>query len=212
MLISHDKKFIFIHIYKTGGTSVMHALQPFARQVPRPMKLLLAVVNRYQIKLPAAIRRVLPYPMHSNAQFLRDALTPEVFDDYFTFAFVRNPWDLQVSLYHYAVKEPWNYHHKEIVALGSFDAYVEWRLKQGQRQQNSFVVDEDGKRIVDFVGKMENIDADFQEICKRIGVEAQLPHINKSAHKPYQDYYTDATRDAIGELCREDIETFGYTF
>lgn len=212
MLISHDHKFVFVHIYKTAGSSIEHTLQPFAEQAPRILKKLQAVAIRFQIPLPDIIKRVMPYPKHINAGKLRAALPPGMFDEYFSFAFVRNPWDLQVSLYHYILKDPWLHQHKEVSELGSFDAYIEWRLQQGQPQQRSFVVDENGDQIVDFIGKLENLEQDFMEICQRIGVQVKLDHINKSIHKPYREYYSDATRDAIAALCKEDIEAFGYTF
>lgn len=136
-----------------------------------------------------------------------------MFDEYFTFAFVRNPWDWQVSMYHYGLATPENHHHQLFKELGGFEAYVDWRMEYGQRTQKSFIADSDGKIMVDFVGRLEHIDDDFAQICKRIGIDAQLTRVNVSERsRDYREYYTPRTRDIIGKLFADDVEAFGYTF
>ncbi len=78
--------------------------------------------------------------------------------------------------------------------------------------QTSCLVDENGKLLVDFVGKFENLDEDFRSICQKVGISARLPHINKSKRTDYRDYYDSETRDLTAQLYAEDIERFGYTF
>ena len=78
----------------------------------------------------------------------------------------------------------------------------------------SMIVDEDGASIVDFVGRFENLQADFAAVCDRIGLHRTgLPHENRSdGRKAYRDYYSEETRDIVARYFKRDIERFGYEF
>ena len=65
---------------------------------------------------------------------------------------------------------------------------------------------------VDFIGKFESINDDFDQIKSIIGIEAELPHLNASKRAGYQSYYDDETRLIVAQWFHEDIEAFGYSF
>lgn len=188
MLISPHKKFIFVHIPKTAGTSIRNSL-----------------VSGLTIQRSKTLR------FHAKAIDIRNSIDCELYNSAFKFTFVRNPWDLQVSLYHYILKRPQHHKHDETKALGCFKNFV-LTSKSPQFTQTSYLVDETGNLIVDFVGRFENIEADFQTVCNNIGVSSKLIHCNKTNHVCYKDYYDADTIKLTGRLFAEDIERFGYVF
>ncbi len=205
MLVSHRHRFIFIHTYKTAGMSVRRVLDPYAEG--RARRWVAKYARRLRLPAPATPR------FHMPAREVRALLSPEVFDSYFTFAFVRNPWDWQVSLYHYMLKATDHYQHELAKSFAGFDAYIRWRVDKEVRLQKAFVTDEDGRMIVDFVGRMECVDEDFAHVCRTVGLPPiRLPHKNRSRHRDYRGYYSDETREMVARAFAEDIDAFGYTF
>ena len=202
MLLSLRHRFIFIHIYKTAGTSLTHALRPYARE-PLPARIL----ERVGLRTPA----IAPLPDHVSARDVREAIPRDLFESCFKFAFVRNPWDWQVSLYHY-MRELRRHPQHHIVAPLSFDEYIEWRVSSDKHLQKDFVTDESGTLLVDFVGRFENLECDAQKVFERIGIRATVPHRNRSFHDDYRTYYSDRSKRLVSDHFAADIEMFGYSF
>ncbi len=208
MLISHSKKFIFIHVYKVAGSSINKALSGYCSYSSRSRNPIKKLKTSLGITPDVHIR---DFQGHVTAAELKDQMDQAVFDRYFKFAFVRNPWDWQVSLYHFALQDPKHPQHSLTQSFGSFEKYIEWRVKEDLHLQKEFVYDSNDNLLLDFVGKMENLQADFDTVCDRIGVKRMnLPHTNKSERKGFEDYYTPYTRDLVREYFQEDIAAFGY--
>ena len=210
MLISYSHRFIFIHIYKVAGTSIRNALRPY--EYDPDVFLPARVLRKLGAHNLVRHHRLQKLNGHARAKEVRAALPAKIFDEFYKFAFARNPWDWQVSLYHFALKDPTHHQHELTKSFGSFDKYVEWRVNKDLRLQKDFVVDERGELIVDFVGRYESLERDFNELCGRLGVSCRLPHLNKTPRKNYTDYYTPQTEAVIAEAFKEDIEFFGYDF
>jgi hypothetical protein len=212
MLYSDENKFIFVHIYKTGGESVVAALRRYCsfyfnnryvnkaiRMLPGPSRALLGWRE-------ALVRR-----QHMTAEQIRNVMPQHLFEQSIRFAFVRNPWDWHVSMYSYATQSKAHPRHEEVIALRSFDNYIRYRCDEGVSLQSSFVFDSSGKKIVNFVGKFENLSADFEQICSDLHIGAKLPHKNASKRKKnWRSYYTDETYELIRRAYDRDIVAFGY--
>jgi len=210
MLISYSRRFIFIHIYKVAGTSIREALKPYSfdPNVFLPTRLL-RMLGAHNVVRHHRLQKL---GGHAHATQVRDALPARFFNEFYKFAFARNPWDWQVSLYNFALKDPTHHQHELTKSLGSFEKYVEWRVNEELRLQKDFVVDERGELIMDFVGRYEALERDFNEVCGRVGVSSRLPHLNKTPRKSYTDYYTSQTAALVAEAYKEDVEFFGYDF
>jgi len=207
MLISKKHHFMFIHIYKNAGTSITIALKPFASSRWE------WVVERVLKKLKISIRfNSQPFPDFVKASEIINAIGSESFKSYFSFAIVRNPWDWQVSLYKFMLKTTSHQQHGLIKNLGSFDKYIRWRCENEVRFQKDFIYSNDGELLVDFVGRFERIDADFEKICSRIGISTSLPKLNVSNTQPYQHFYTNETKELVRRTFSSDVALFGYDF
>jgi hypothetical protein len=205
MLISHKKKFIFIHVYKIAGTSIRAALKPYNHR--RTM------VNRIKSRLNLAPRIFSnDFHPHVRMESLMERLPANIFQTYFKFGFVRNPWDWHVSLYHYMQQTPHHYWHDE-VKKWTFDEYLNQRWEKPGYLQHEFLTDKDGNVKVDFIGRYENLETDFRKICSLLDLpDINLPVKRKSVHRDYRTYYTPETVDIISKHHRKDIELFDYSF
>jgi hypothetical protein len=207
MIISYQKGFIFIHVFKVAGSSIETALDPYAYKITLWERILRKAAR--QLNLPLYYKWH-HFTRHVDAREVKAKLPPAVYDSFFKFAFVRNPWDWLVSGYHYILQNPSHYQHDLVKSFSGFPEFVESQLFD--RTQKYLLTDAEGHLIVDFVGRYENLQADFQQACQIIGITAVLPHTNPSSHRPYRDYYDIETRQRVAEIYGEDIEFFGYTF
>ena len=187
-MISHKHKFIFVHIPKTGGGSIDDILSLDDAEYFTEMK-------RYHWTAK-----------NWNCNF------PNEWDFYFKFTFVRNPWDLRVSSYHYGLKQPGR--HGRNARNKTFEQYIRTYTPYHKafrgKHQSHFL---GNVSEFDFIGRFENLQDDFDIVCDKIEIPMRkLPHIHKTDHTPYWDYYTDETRELIAKLYAKDIETFGYKF
>lgn len=217
MLLSLKYNFLFVHIAKTGGTSVRAALQPLRWRDPwyYPMWLCSKLSGLSGHRLGTK------FPRHSKIVAAKEMLPEELFAGLFKFAFVRNPWDLQVSSFHHIRRE------RPHVMQGheDFESFLAWKLDPERAYQyhidtslelqSDYLVDLHGKVLVDFIGKYERLHEDFQSACERIGIPMPaMPHKRQATDrkKDYRSYYTDATAEMVARHFARDIEILGYGF
>ena len=188
MLLSDSKEFIFFHLYKTAGTSLRHVLKPYC--------------GLHESK-------------HYNVNgYLKNA-DKELYEKYFTFGFVRNPWDWQVSLYHYMLMDTHHFQHKLVSSFKSYEEYLDWRVHEDCKPQYIFFSennDEDSPITLDFMGRFETLHKDVDFLKSKLGLEGELPHYVKSNHAPYKEYYNETTQKMIADAYHKDVNYFNYTF
>jgi chondroitin 4-sulfotransferase 11 len=218
MPIAHNKKLIFIHIPRTGGTSVEKNLSLIAKSNKEDLEVFYGKIFSPKIK---AHNFSSDYLHHLRAAEIKEIVGEKIFNSYFKFAFVRNPWDKLVSL-HTRLKE-----HKspdlckafgiETLRNVSFERFIDLLKNRPQHHhlypQYKFVTNEDKKTIVDFIGKFENLEKDFYKVCKKAKLRfKRLPKKNRTKHTHYSKYYTDTTKKIVAEIYADDIEMFQYEF
>lgn len=184
-MISESKKYVFIHIPKTAGTSIREALLQSEHSFVWNWK---------------------HWMSHATIKEVKQHLGDE-FDQYYKFAFVRNPWDIVLS----------KYHRRQLKTIQPFE---EWIQDPGNKDAHTFrqlnwLRDDNGDVRVDFIGRFETLEYDFETIIKHLNLcKVKLPHLNKGDHIQYNEApeYTDFAISYVAERAKEDIEYFGYTF
>ena len=216
MPISHEHRCLFVHIPKTGGTSIETALGMYSRGNRENVDRLFGAVRSSDLK---RLGLGSGYLQHLTLLEMHAVRPDWPFADYFSFSFVRNPWDRMVSSFSkkdaHLLREARG-RDVELEEL-SFEDYVRatGEIEHAHlRPQAEFVTDADGEVAVDFVGRFESLAEDFQEVCKRAGIQKQLPHEKKSlrSERDYRRYYDAATRRVIEDRYRRDIDLFDYEF
>jgi hypothetical protein len=214
VILSARNKFIFIHVPKVAGTSVHGALSHLdvfydVRFADGPARERCAIENG----LPAAAAG---FTQHTSANNLIRVLGREAYDTYYSFCFVRNPWDVAVSWFHYRLHNADISGHAAAAAAGSFETYVRGVLaaEDGGRWvglQHPFVIDEQGRVAASFVGRHESLAQDFAAVVARLGLKAlSFDHLNQGFHGPWPSLYTPETFAIVGRLVARDAALFGY--
>ena len=234
-MICHHYKCIFVHIPKNAGQSIEHV---FLDLLDLKWETRAPLLLRYNDRPELGPARLAHLKADEYVRF--KYLPQEMFDEYFKFAFVRNPWSRMVSIYKYL-----GYNRKcdfKTFLVGEFKNRIFKNRYWFVGPQSEFIFSNDQKLLVDYVGYFENLQNDFDFVCKQIGIPlTQLPHINESIHKHsqalssnlissakkllhnyrtrktpnyknYQDYYDKESIDCVAQLYQKDIELFGYDF
>lgn len=226
MIISHKHEFIFVKTTKTAGTSVEISLSRFCGMEDvitpiatrdEPIRQELGVGPRnwerrlrdYRLRDAVRVvrgRRARPrFRNHTPAQRIRDLIGRDVWDAYFKFCFVRNPWDRAISRYYWNIEKTGN--HEDIDAsLRSNDPNSNWAI---------YTIDDEV--AMDFVGKYENLAEDLGEACSRIGIDFDgwLPRAKSTSRadrRHYREILTPEQAHYIEERCRREIELFDYRY
>lgn len=217
-ILSHEHRFLFIHVAKTGGRSVNQTLAKYCRRTER------FNTRKLDPNVDVLGRKI--------ALEIRPQATADQWNQYFKFAFVRNPWDRAVSMYRHIRMS------REMNATGkmryldeitrrlriqpeefSFEVFVKAVLRDRVfdnyhwDQQIHCFTDESGRNLFDFIGRFESLQCDFEMVCRRIGFPLKtLPHHNRTQREHYSGYYTDETSQIVADVYRDDIAMFDYAF
>lgn len=227
-MICREYNCLFVHIPKTGGQSVEQFFMDLLKldwDQDRGKLLLQANPDRTRGTEKLA-------HLSADEYVACGYLSREDFSSLFKFSFVRNPWDRLLSEYRYR-----NYFQHR-----SFRDFVLNKLPEpGWNDQYRHVMpqydmlhDRQGNLMVDFVGRFEDLQRDFDQVCQQLGIaDSLLPHRNRSDKKSRDlkrkirnilfmngenqlqsaaGFYDDETREAVAHYYRNDIQTFGYSF
>ncbi len=166
-------------------------------------------------------------PWRFHAQSL-----PQVWQQYLSFAVVRNPWDRAASAFHHARMPDSHWHRQQgtphpdyqLLADKSFEDCLRILCEQPGRliheawtDQSQWILDMQSPAkplMVHSVLRYETLDDDFAKLCNRLHVEsAELPVLNTSDRaRDYRSFYNEASRKMVEQLYADDIRAFGYTF
>ncbi len=223
MLLSHSNKFIFIHIFKTAGSSVRNEFVDYSRFIDKLAykyklsKFILNRINKLMGWLNDGMVQFTGFSKHATASEIKTGLPSNIFDDYFKFIFVRNPYDLMVSQYFYSRQKKWYTYHNAAINK-DFSEFVSWYIAQNPQRQTDFLLDQNSKElIVDYIGRFESISSDLEKIKSILNINSkqEFSHVNPSIirkNKDYKVYYDSKSQKLVEDYFKDDLEQLGYTF
>ena len=226
-IVSDDRKFVYFVVQKVACSSIKNALLP----------LFDINTNGYETiredgTSGLKIHKVFDRSEHQIRKRHLIAGLNDQYKNYFKFAFVRNPWDRLVSCYCNKLSRngrglnlpadngielypgmPFAEFVEAVHAIPDSEANIHFQ------SQYKVICGSGGDKpiLADFVGRFENLQADFDFVAKRIGgsQDLQLPHILRSRSRrfrPYTEFYDHRLRELVRERFQEDIEIFGYSY
>lgn len=207
MIISHRHKFIFFAVPKTATHTIREALRQHTGPDDWEQQVLF---GEQFLPIPQLARL---HHGHISAQEIRPHLEAEIWDTYFKFAFVRNPFDRFVSCCFFLNREDPNFEDTAV-------AFMKERLQRTRFQQRVLVRPQyrqlctaDGEIALDYVGRYEDLQESYNTICERVGLPvSELSKKNSSEHSGYTRYYDDDLRHRVAEFYKEDLRIFSYDF
>ncbi len=198
MPVYPNHRAIFAHIPKTGGSTIT------------------SILGRGHLFQRVEVD---PHTKGHTSIFRQLEVAGEEVQDYYKFAFVRNPWDRLVSAYHYIIERRTDL--TAVTAYATFDDFIAAFSQQPElffdiyyfQTQHSFLFDDQGQTPIDFFGRFENFGEDLQHVLQHLSVQKTLVrHRKRSKRTDYRDYFNDQSRDAVAKIYQQDIDTFEYTF
>jgi len=207
MIISAKHNFIFAAVPKTGTHAVRQALREHLG--PEDLEQVgLFVTKRLPMPELAKIGHG-----HITLAEVKPHLPGDDFERFFKFGFVRNPFDRFISFCAFMTRQH-GYFDREPQRVMHHFLFVEPPAnKIHYEPQHIFFTGEDGALLTDYVGRVEEMQASYDEACRRIGIPSRaLDRVNASRRGDYRQYYTPELRDAVAKLYARDLELFGYDF
>ena len=209
---------IYVHIPKTGGTSIRKLLVNLKNN---------DVLNNDKKKYYYCeeLKRRKISSIHGKARDYLEFIEQDLWSKSLKFASVRNPWDLMVSSYHWWLQNGNKFNRLKNMYLDiskmNFEEYL--KSSYGANMINECVgniedwfLDKDKNLILDGLVRLEHFENDFlkliQKSNKKIYNFSDLPKENVTKRKEYQFYYNNHTSLLIEERFKFLIDYCGYKY
>lgn len=214
MIISPGRSFIFVHIPKSGGTSMALALEARAMRddlllgdTPKARRRR----HRWQgMKTRGRLWK------HSRLADLEGMPGLPALGETFCFTLVRNPWDRMVSYYHWLREQSFDHSAVALAARLTFRDFVTHSMIATSFKNHParwYMTDATGVERADVYLRLEHLRDDLVPVEAHLGFALDVPRVNVSPRSPdYRPYYDTVSAEAVAVACAEDIARFGYSF
>jgi hypothetical protein len=207
LIISHAKKFIFFAVPKTGTHAVRELLSPHKGPDDWEQQTLFG-------------EQLLPIPEiakiqhgHISAQQIAPYLDVSIWQNYFKFAIVRNPFDRFISICFFLNRKNPMFVETPLQWMKSAIKVQRFRQRILVKPQYQQLIDGQGNIAMDYVGRYETLQESVDEICQQLQLETTpLQKRNTSEHSEYREYYDDELRSAVENIYQEDLRRFNYSY
>ncbi|MDV7271766.1 sulfotransferase family 2 domain-containing protein [Thioclava sp. A2] len=215
MIISRGRRYIFVHIPKTGGTALTLALEDRAKaddiligDTPK------AVRRRGRLKGAQTAGRLWK---HSGLADVIELISEDEARSMFCFTIVRNPWDRMVSYYHWLRDQSFAHPAVTLAKSLEFSGFLNashTRTSIGGAPYSSYMRLASGEECCNAYLRLEHLDEDAAPLEAHLGFRVtplQRANVSDRA-RDWRGYYSDADARLVETLCAEDIARFNYSF
>jgi len=212
MIINHSYRFIFLHVPKTAGTSITSWLSQFTSWNDIELG-----GTAYGEAMQEVYGKRFKLYKHSPAQQVKRVVRDEIWEGYFKFGVVRNPFDRLVSAYQFY--RSWD--HPGVAAVKEMESFDEFlasdyfaRDRRNASRPTGSQADCLGVSAglgIDRVCRLERLSEDLSEVASALGLPTpELDRLNDSERKPLGEYYSEYSERLVADLYRPDFLAFGY--
>ena len=214
MILSRGRKYLFIHIPKTGGTALALALETRAMRDDMMLGDTPKAKNRRRrlqgIKTAGRLWK------HSTLADLSGLIPEDEMRALFTFTLVRNPWDRAVSYYHWLREQGFDHPAVRLSKSLEFKEFILHPVVLRSFETNSapsYMRHADGAEQCQLYIRLEHFASDAVPLFDHLGFSLDLPVENASTRqRDWRGYYDAQTQAALAQACREEITRFEYSF
>lgn len=212
-MISIEKKFLFIHVPKTGGNSIQQVLSEYSDD-----RLIINDKRQDGIERFEVMNGLYKTTKHSSLSQYKRSIDKKTFSQLFKFATMRNPWDMMVSQYFSPHRKnlEWNREkfRKLVFKVKPLRHYIcdyhpllDLRKMIGLKN-GRHLLDE-----IDFLIRFEHLQEDFDNVSLKLGLPLrELPKMNASKKVHYSEYYDENLKELVARRFAEEIEIGNYEY
>jgi len=207
LIASHRHRFVFVKTRKTAGTSLEIALSRHCGPDD-----IVTRISPADEELRAVAGGVPPQNddttpssyAHMGARRVIKVIGRETWDDWFTFAVERNPFDVVASSWRYSARKP--------SFTKTFAEFVRTPRRLDRLALNERLYRLGGQVVVDRVYRYEELPAAVEDISARLGLELDLPHAKQGSGPHYRELYGPGDAEIVAARFKRTIREFGYEF
>ena len=205
MIISHKHKFIFFAVPKTATHAIREALREHKGPDDWEQQMLFGR-DVFPVPELAALRHG-----HISVEQLKPFLPQDQWDEYFKFAFVRNPYDRFISTYFFLHRNQKSLGDRELMNMKGAIRDTRFNTRLLVLPQSQMLTHADGSLGLDYVARYEDIQTAYEHICERVGIPSKvLIEKNASEHDTSSSYYDEELRKLVTEFYSSDFDVLGY--
>lgn len=215
MIISRGRRYVFVHIPKTGGTALTLALEA------RAMKDDILIGDTPKARARKGRLQDLPVKgrlwKHATLADIDGLVTAEELAAFFTVTLVRNPWDRVVSYYHWLRGQSFAHPAVGLAKTNDFSGFLnhpQTRTALRLWPAEAYMRDSAGVERASLYIRVEHLATDIAPFEVHLGFRLPpLARVNASERaRDWRGYYSEADAALVAELCAPDIDRFAYRF
>ena len=198
LVVSKEKKVLYMHIAKTGGSSIVRLLQ--------------------NNNLDDGVLSDKDTMYEEKVEYFQEIA--ENWDDYYKFTFVRNKLDLMISLYNYDrnLNGAWsldpNVSFEDFIRkhVGCEDTFVK-KIQYNKLIDQYYLTHLHNQSLFDFVGRFDSYTEDLNKVCQHLDIENTEIHVNAGSYdrsKKRNDYYTAELDQVLRNKFPQEFAHFGW--